>query len=198
MGYPEWARAAPFAALAVGRRGRRVGVRAIVSFRRPASHRGACAARPRPSPRWCSEPPIGAGPLSCASLRTMALSCSLSAHSFAFGPSFPGVPLKQVGASAVASFGLPFDFEVPPPHQGCQFLSFSGPDASKVGTDFSVTLGVVMSAEAKVAAHCYPQAPQGLRRERAGLGTIFGADVSSFGPLAGHVANRRAPKRAAA
>ncbi len=36
-------------------------------------------------------------------------------------------------------------------------MSFSGPDASKVGTDFNVSLAVLMESETKLAAVCAPQ-----------------------------------------
>ena len=38
-----------------------------------------------------------------------------------------------------------------------QFLSISGPDGTKVGTDFAVFLGAVMDCESRVTAWCRPQ-----------------------------------------
>ena len=40
---------------------------------------------------------------------------------------------------------------------GGQFLTFGGPDASKIGTDFSVAVGLAANSVTGYAGLCFPQ-----------------------------------------
>ncbi len=50
-------------------------------------------------------------------------------------------------------------------------LSLAGPDASKVGVDFSVTLTICSSPDTGLSAHCAPQVGGAMKRPTRSVAT---------------------------